>query len=230
MKSFVIVLAFLSLACTAFAAAPDSTATPGARPNSLHAGAWALQYSFLGSFNDNQVSAKRHLTPRSAIRLGLSFSTNSRTQDESLDTTVTLATQHIESDGITVRSDIVLQHYAKLSLPAQFYFAVGPFVEYSHYDEKGRRDAVADFGLPSDETEKQERVSGGATARVGAEWFASRAFSLFTEYGLEGGYTKSTDSRTTNDDGAAPALHDQSESSGWFLGTGSARFGVGFYF
>jgi hypothetical protein len=230
MKSLLIAVAFLSLACTAFAAAPDSTAASGDRPNSLHDGAWALQFSIGSGFYENQVTAKKHLTPRSALRLGLSFSTDSRTQDASFDTTVTISSSHVENDGFSARVDLVLQHYAKLSPPAQFYLAAGPFVDYYHAESKRRRDAVQTWDRSYDETRKEESVSGGAAVRVGAEWFASRALSLFTEYGLEGGYAKSTSSGMLDEDGPSPPGRDQSESSQWFLRTGSARFGVGFYF
>lgn len=230
MKRLLFVMACLVIPSLALSAPADSTVATAARPNSLHAGAWALEYSIGSGFYDSEVNAKRHFSASSALRLGLSFSTESASEDRSLDTTLTIASIHEDSDVFSIRLDLVLQHYPNLSLPAQFYFGVGPFVQYYDSKSDGRQEADPSFDISYDYSREQESFTGGVTFGVGAEWFASRAFSLFTEYDLEGGYAKWKQTRTSDPDGAYTPLTDTDETSQWFLRTGSARFGLGFYF
>lgn len=56
----------------------DTPPTEGARKNSLATGAWAIQFQVeddigLRTFNGMSVSLKRHTSPRSAFRLGVTL-------------------------------------------------------------------------------------------------------------------------------------------------------------
>jgi hypothetical protein len=231
MKHVLLVLACLIIPSIVLSAPADSSAVENTRPNSLHAGAWALEFSFAGGFYDTELTAKRHWTSQSALRLGFSISTDSRSQAFAADTTVTVRSQSYDSDDLTTRVTLVFQHYPNLSAPAQFYFGVGPFVGYSRHTENGERmDSDPFYGYTDHYTREDNTWSGGATFLIGAEWFVSRALSMSAEYNIDGGYRKGEATRTTEREGAGAPLRETDDWSEWFLQTGNARFGLGFYF
>ena len=85
--------------------------------------------------------------------------------------------------------------------------------------------------------------SAGLSAVIGAEWFPVSYIGVFAEYGVAGGYSRSTldtDSQTSAVlmQGGGPTTQSQTDSSrqrestssGWGADVGQARFGVSLYF
>jgi len=150
------------------------------RANSLHDGAWALQFSFDNGFSGGRVAAKYHLSDKHALRAGLSFF--ARTED-------TEATEpdddgfDISQDNARMDAEVLYARYPRPLAVANFYFGGGPYVQYS---ERNERRFDINEGEATERIFESETVEVGLMAILGAEWFPSRAISVHVEYTARG--------------------------------------------
>ena len=220
-----IAAALIVLPSLAGAAPPDSTAAPAGRANSLRAGAWALQFSINGQLLSVRefsggVSLKRQFSSKNAIRLGVGASGS--TQDESVEYIYSPASEG-KTDGYSLYLESVFQRYVNPAAPANFYWGLGPYVDYRHSSH--------DQSVDSTSVSYDEASLGvGARGLIGVEWFASREISLHAEYTATGGYYR-TEETTERSKIGQPTSSTKRENHGWSLGaSGVVRFGLSVYF
>ena len=217
--------------------------------NSLEKGAWALQFQIgnsftLRAFQGATISAKRHYSENSAIRLG---------------TSISLAASDGDYTGTTTQADTILgsnsgaasDDYQSIQVTAQYlyypnpqalvnvFFGAGPLIQYSRSHGNGNRLWSSSGGYETADSGTSDAKSWaiGANAVAGVEWFATKSLSFHAEYGLSIQYisTKRTNSGTTKIDSppAAPyyrGFNDESFRKGWQFDGTAVRFGLSVYF
>jgi hypothetical protein len=211
MKRMTVMLAAV-LACVGWASSAGAE-----RENSLRDGAWALQFSInggdffsLSSFAGG-VSVKRHFTPKSAVRAGVSFDAEGSTYGAQ------------ESDSRGVSLSILYQRYVNPTADANLYWGVGPSGRFDDDVQETHRDSLTTVN-------ESELWSAGLSGVVGVEWFAARVISLHAEYEAAARYTWVGESTEYNRLGESP-VRSTRESEGWSIGAGSTvRFGLSVYF
>lgn len=194
----------------------------GQRANSLEDGAWALQFGIEGDFlsvnsYSGGVSVKRHFSPRSALRAGISASAGDTERDDRDTDAVDDASSW--STGL----NLAYQRYINPDADAVLYWGVGPAFNYFH---SSYNTSLGD-SLSSERT--SERWSVGADAMLGAEWFATRVISFHAEYFAGFDYFSETESLETNVNGSL--VSRQIDREGWSTSlTSAVRFGLSVYF
>ncbi len=164
----------------------------GKRPNPMEKGSWSLLFQVdqnfrLTSFEGMTISCKRHYSPISAVRLGLSISANNTDQES----------KSIPSAEVPTRSTLhgrsyysVSAEFLKLGYPLRnsavnLYYGFGPDVSYRFQrseDELGE-------GFPEDQIGlkrfNESRIwSVGLAGILGVEWFPAKHIGLMAEYGM----------------------------------------------
>ena len=200
--------------------------SPGARAqraNSLEAGAWALQFSVEGQFINvtslgGGLAVKRQFDPKSALRLNVGAYALEQNRDITDGQTRT-------GDGsdMQLNASVLYQRYIDPDAEANFFWGIGPAMDYSHSSES---DVLADT-LSYQYENDGWRV--GVDGLMGVEWFASRVISFHAEYIAGVRYSSTTYKRertigTVTD-------KDEQATDGWsFAANGVARFGLSVYF
>lgn len=224
MKAFMLVVLCLLVPAASIAADADTTAT--GRPNSLRAGAWAVQFSVNGYLSSGTVLFKHHFARHHAVRFGLTMDAGATAEDYSLDTTRTIATGRYENDYLSARVEATVVRYANPDASAHFYYGVGPYFEYaqSHYE------TVFEEEVTRSRTRDYDAYEVGGMVLLGGEWFASRAMSLHVEYMASLGYESYDDEFVYHWEGQGADNRERVEGDRWVFDAGSVRFGLGFYF
>ena len=216
------------------------------RSNSLAPGAWALQFQItqdftLNAFQGVLLSAKKHFSGKSAVRFGLGLSASMSDADNffeqrNIDTIRQI--RENESEANSRSFDIAFQYlvYPSPAARVNLFLGTGPFVRHSHSRvESEADDALFDtitFNYSYRNVSESNRWSVGAGGLLGAEWFATRVFSLHAEYGLTLEYT-STESRSTYTDfytGIPITRRYESNQNGLTVGPSMVKFGLSVYF
>ncbi len=195
----------IAVFCFAIMIAPIATAQEGesdapAPKHSLKDGAWALQFQ-LGSalsprgYESMVISAKYHLTNRSAIRLGFDINgdiyfgghTSHRGAPPD-DTLYSSSRDNINRQGINLKSEYL--KYTQIDPQLHFFLGAGPTFGFSHYKSK-RNDRRTYPPEPKGPRYISEDYnwSLGISALLGAEWFPSKRISFIAEYGVSFDYT-----------------------------------------
>lgn len=225
----------------------QSQAKAEGEKNYLVRGSWSLQFRIsnnftLSNFEGALISAKRHLSEKSAIRFGLSLSGS--TGDVSSDNISSMQdsaisnTQNNSSDGelndITVGVTSQIMFYTTSDKKINFYFGVGPDFSYS----RSRRDydlqyIRTDFPIRNGVNNDYSRTwTFGLLGSWGVEYFITQKLSLMAEYGAGMGYhsryreTKRSEfleDRTTTD------LRTEEENRFRFYSS-NVNFGLSIYF
>ena len=205
-KFIVIALFVLTIQCTT--ATGWAGEFESARPHSLSLGACAVQFSIghyfgLRSF-EGQFSIKRHITDKSALRLGVSYyqSTEYTNHEE--------YALNDEYERYNLRISTVYILYPRKIQNINLYLGIGP--EYG-YSREGR---VRGY-YPEVYFDKFHSIGGIGV--FGFEWFAFKEISLFAEYYPRIYYKKISGYR----DG-------DYEGHGWNVDVSRAAFGLSVYF
>lgn len=188
----VLLLAFTGLfLISSLAFAQDSDSLPSIekkRPNSLKAGAWALQFQItqdftLKDFQGMLISAKRHYSKGKAIRFGIGLSASLTDSDDwyrsfQNDTIVGGANSELENNGQSV--DLIGQYviYRPTDAKASFYFGGGLVGSYS----RSKSNSASSSGSRNSQTTQNFAI--GLSGVFGAEWFATKNIGLLAEYGV----------------------------------------------
>lgn len=176
---------------------------------------WALNFQIgeefkLESFQGMMISATRHHTRSSAVRLGLDLSiTSSENKD----------------DGETVRESssrraelvVHFMRYPSGRSKPILYWGFGPFISYaaSEYETHSTGE--------SGSSQRQEGLawSVGASGVLGVEWLVAQNVALLVEYGVSADYEKQTEERCSDS--------SEQESKSFNFSSSGVRFGVSVY-
>jgi len=224
----VLALSFMSSPSSGQTTAREDTSSNYLPP----AGSWALQFRItanfsLSDFQGGTISLKRHLSPRTALRIGISSSASlSKIEDKAVrsDTTYAVDTRSRNDQGLGVTAYYLTYHPALTG--ASLYHGLGPMIGFSHTAETRTQEwtlGVEELSISS------SSWTAGLASVVGVEWFTTKSMSLSAEYSLQFIYTftHSTNFRE-NDDGTRDG-YDRSGSI-FSLESGSVRFGLSVYF
>ncbi len=210
-KILVTVVSALLLTASCLVAADSEYAR-----ESLKKGSWSLQFGIaqnasLTSFGGATVAAKRHYSPSSAIRAGVTvFFDKERTNNYQQARTTTTK---------QFRSEISLQYlyYYSPSNRLGAFVGTGPRFAYTSGSQE------LDHGLAHTE---QSEWGLGADLLIGGEWFVTSGISLFGEYGLFLGYSSSENESFSGGIGTTA----RTEAKSYAIQSRGARLGMSLYF
>jgi hypothetical protein len=203
-----------------------ATAVPGAAqetPSHMVGGAWALQFRIsnnftLDTFRGTVVSLKRHYSPNTALRLGLTANVQSGENTLNFSDVDTSFAFDENTDAVSGRLDFQYLHYANPESRVSLFLGTGPFVQYSRGKYKSNR--------PEDRLERLDKSWGaGVSGVLGVEWSASSVVGIHAEYGVSAGYvhTDRTEERDYRDYSTLQKGHS------WQLSGSSVLFGLSVY-
>jgi hypothetical protein len=226
-------------ACDHEKASPDTQ-----KDNSLRSGAWALQFAIgsnftLSSFQGALISVKKHLSPRSALRLGVSavFGSNDATSNQTTNGSDILPSELTRTEDYNqqgIQAGLQYLFYPAPAADAHLFFGFGPFGQFSH-----TTDNYTDVRLPPDPDETIRTLRGttdswglGLSGLAGVEWFATRCISLHAEYGASLSYSHIRRTRDLADTGyvtsGANGLTETDKA--WRFAARYVQFGLSVYF
>jgi hypothetical protein len=230
------------LAAVAFSPRAQAAEKTGedARANSLYPGSWSLQFQItdeigLKPFNGMIVSAKRHFSEHSALRLGLHFDVDwddgaGTGRHEVEDTLADWydSGSHKEYQEFTI--DLSYLNYPSPGSYVNLFWGVGPLVSFY------RSEANSDEEDPNYGTTARRDYSRswdiGALGLIGAEWFLAKRFSFHSEYRASviygRAFAESARVRSYPGDITTRTV-ERSESDGWAL-DGNVILGLSVYF
>ncbi len=238
----VLIAVFYSAIMTAsIATAQEGESDAPAPEHSLKDGVWALQFQ-LGSalsrrgYESMVISAKYHLTNRSAIRLGFDISgyiqfgghTGHRGMPPD-DTLYSSSRDNINRERINLLSEYV--KYTQIDPKLHFFLGAGPTFGFSHYksDRNDRRTYPPEPKGPRS-TSEDYNWSLGISALLGAEWFPSKRISFIAEYGVSFDYTYALrKSEYTTDEGVY-FNRSRSHTNNYSMNLLAAKIGLAVYF
>ena len=220
--------------------------TPGraVAADALAPGSWSAQFSVqpdfqLGSFQGSVLSLKRHLASGRAIRLGLSFSTLSLSDDavRTQGDTAFTNTETIGGDvnGWSIGVNSYYLWYSSAAAPIHAYWGGGPFASLSGSGDDQIR-ALSSTGGPAGTITSHADASGwqaGLAGALGVEWLAAKRISFFAEYGVSLSYASLSDTRESVLTPAAgsPSTSTQTHDSQRIqFGGSGVRLGLSAYF
>ncbi|MDD3643632.1 MAG: hypothetical protein PHQ19_09250 [Candidatus Krumholzibacteria bacterium] len=219
---------------------PENDATA----NSLRPGAWAIQFLVEGGstniFGVTDLSVKRHLTKRSAVRIGVRVDVNFEDSNSEFDLVFLEAEDEwseeetkLDSDNLTVLFEALylgyLRHEGRLSIFA----GAGPVTGYlSSSSDRVRTIRYADgSSLVETFTDSDSGWTAGGLGLIGAEYFITKSFSIHTEYRVSLLYQRRTgeESAYREDGGAWDRRYDTAIRT-WELDAGIVFVGLNGYF
>lgn len=210
--------------------------------NSLKEGSWALQFQIsnnltLTSFQGTAISGKYQSAPNSALRFGISIGIDGSKEDVdyryfAADTMYRGNTAGTSRTGQNIQIDVQYHVYPNPEDEVNLYFGFGPLVSLSRATRQ-----IDDLDLlnpaSSGRTFEQEGTtwSFGASGLIGAEWFASRRFSLHAEYGLSVRYsTETVSEKSKNSTNTFYDFKFERTSKRWQISGNAVKFGLSVYF
>lgn len=195
---------------------------------------YALQFqvddflSFSG-FSGSLISLKRHFTNHSALRLGVSFSTQAVDYDDDYQNfgeqdTVQTA-QKNESGSYTLDIRLPYVYYVHPKEEIKLFIGSGPIFSYRHTKVDERKTMQNNFKKRND---TRDSYSLGLYSLIGAEWLFHKKMSLSLEYGMYVSYRYSKFSTHTYYD--TSHKHATQTSKSWALSGSKVLFGFSVYF
>jgi hypothetical protein len=212
-----------------------------ARPNSLEAGSWSLQFQItdqfgLQPFDGMMVSLKRHWSRRSALRLGVqvsaegSSSTNSYWQ-EVADTLLGSNGQDADRSYQKFTVDLSYLRYPWPGSQVNFFWGIGPLVSFSRDDRTETSDYSSQGRVDHRSTHSYQRTWAlGAVGLVGVEWFLSKHFSFHSEYRASISYGRSISTTEDYRSYMSERTSRGTETDGWNVRSAYATLGLSVYF
>ncbi len=207
------------------------------RENSLKEGSWALMFGIdqnfrLTTLNGFTLSIKKHTSDAHAFRLGLSVSYDNQdgTGDNREDTT--RSTYERAGYNYTVALYPSYYIYIEPKADVNFYVGIGLYGKY----ERQKSDYVQTYNYRNDNYEdryiKDEAFEYGINTNLGVEFFPIRSFSVFAEYSLAFGYSKSQTNEDIYTYRTEGVIHSISSDVGkkYSLNNQGVAFGLCVYF
>lgn len=232
---------FLAVAASADAPEPIDEG----RRNSLSPGAWAIQFQIeddigLKPFNGMSISLKRHISSRSAFRLGATLGLQFDdmelgTSNFTADTLASSDSRETDSNSQSIRIDLLYMQYPTAGKNVHFFWGAGPLVRFSRSDRDEEIRYTYLNGVRVDTVDQHSDLWGlGGMGTVGVEWFATKDVSFHAEYFASLEYT-STDADYTQKRSAVgdiPPARKTSDSSvdQWEFDGVNVILGISIYF
>lgn len=196
-KRLLYVAAILSIIAQGSTALSQEVGTTSMKSdNSLTKGVSALQFKVnqnftISSFQGLILSGKRHLTDRSALRIGMNGYIDRRTTDgrdeyyNPVDTTNSV--ENLELNSVLFEISAQYIYYTSLKSPLHFYWGAGPMISLlRNRAEREIRDLSNNQLTVEDHLGKSWGL--GIDCAMGVEWFATRNISFMAEYGFNVNY------------------------------------------
>lgn len=191
----IILMLTLVWATSGFAWGQADTSQVPAIEKGLHRGTWALQFALGSAFSRRSsegftISAKRHMSERSALRIGVDLfgyidaADLDRTGYSYVDSSEnrSSASDDRNAQGITLFTQYV--NYSAFKKPIGIYWGLGPLVRFSrHHGISEGRDYYDPEIFTYTRKYTDYALSAGATGALGVEWFATKRISITAEYG-----------------------------------------------
>lgn len=210
------------------------------RSHSLKPGEWALQFQItddfgLKPFNGMSLSVKRHISSKSAFRLGVNADLRYTDSDEegfrAIDDTLSYDRLETVSDNsLSLQFDLLYLNYPNAGANINWYWGIGPLVRLSRANREMTY-SVTDQSATQKTYNKYETNSWqiGVLGALGVEWFATEGISFHAEYRAYGAYeSASRESSVETQDGVI--RKDTSDDDSWVFNGGQTIFGVSLYF
>ena len=203
---------FFAVLIASASTAPVAYAEENANP--LDENKWALQFGIrqdltLGAFESGDISFKQRLSPRSALRYGISLHYYYSGTNREL---------HDYRNEISV----IYQRYVNPDAVAKFYWGTGPYLlcdcRYSLYSRDDRYDEQI-----------EESWGVGLIGMGGIEWFVTRVISLHAEYRMSALYEWYGDRIERKAPDSDVRVHIAKRDSFQFS-SGGVLFGLSVYF
>ena len=161
--------------------------------NSLEKGSWSIQFQIsqdftLRAFQGSNFSAKRHLSPNSALRFGIGLSGLSGNREDEINEYSFQNINKEQEDEIKstlVNINCYYIFYPSPKKPINVYFGGGPLFSLTHNESNSKSDEVEqDTILYKLDRKNEARGWGiGVTGLIGIEWFLTKQISIHAEYG-----------------------------------------------
>jgi hypothetical protein len=211
--------------------------------NSLNKGSWSLQFQIsqnftLSSFQGSNFSAKKHFSPRSAIRFGIGLSGYSRDQELTINRDNDNSLHHedqLDDKLIEVDLNCYYLYYPHPQRRINMYFGGGPLIGFMNFNDKLNTQEVYQDTLNRDVStdEDFQSISVGVVGLIGVEWFLNQQISIHAEYGSSISYVKEEreETRITNafeNDKETRVTKSEGYRINWR--SNSVKFGVSVYF
>lgn len=192
--------------------------------NSLNAGTWALQFQLnnsvdLGQFSVSNLTFKRHFSDKKALAFEVTFSGETREQDENK---VNYGSETTEDDyeRYLHRFSIgaLYLYYPRPKTRLNLFLGAGPVVGISYSSQKN-------INLQTEA--KGASYSAGIAALAGAEWFVRENVSVLTGFKYHARYQYQ---KTTNETSGETRSTDERIIKYLAINNFSVQFGAAFYF
>jgi hypothetical protein len=233
--------------CGLLAQAGEQEASPG--QNSLERGSWAFQFQIANNFTLREfqgavISAKKHFSENTAVRMGVSVVLNGTDEDVAgtsfqYDTVSSRNTGDASRDGQTFQVNAQYLYYPNPHSAVNFFLGGGPLIVFSRSHSESEQSSRSPSGYVSTQTNSSNGKSWaiGAGAVTGVEWFATRNLSFHAEYGVTIQYQwldVSDASRYTSRPPTGPVYSsgssNESSRNFWQFNGTTVKFGLSVYF
>lgn len=206
-------------------------------------GTWALQFQIsqnftLSDFQGSVLSLKKHLSAKTAIRLGIGI--DIQTSDENnefrrflADTLSVSSNTDDNKDTHSINLATQFLYYPSSNNRIKPYWGAGPFIQYGHFkrDKNGQNDLTMDRFV---ENRDRSDWEFGVSTLIGVEWFVTSKISLLAEYGISFAHfaidTREVTRQIPNDPALAELrTENQNNSDGFIIRALPVRFGLSVY-
>ncbi len=203
--------------------------------NSLYDGSSSLQFQIsdnfsLSAFKGLAFSGKKHISDKTAIRLGVDIYVSSSGNDthstyqQPNDSSFT--SENNSNFWASSGFDIQYIRYTSLKSPIHFFWGAGPNFRYQRTSYESERITLS-TGAISTRNDENKSLSAGMSGIAGVEWFAVKNISFLAEYGssLYYQWMKSTIHNNTPQKSSS-----SSETNSLVFSPASVRLGISLYF
>lgn len=201
-------------------------------------GSTSLQFGFVQlldftSFDGGFISMKRHLSDRSAMRLGvdLTFSRVDEERESSIfagDSLANFDARSTEVSENTVGMQASYLYYPHPEMKPALYLGGGPSILYAKGSQEGTEELI-DHSERIDRSSKRWEL--GVRSCLGVEYLIAAGFSIHGEYRMFAGHVDSeNEASTVRTDTGERTWVDRFERKGWFIEDQSVEVGLSLYF
>jgi opacity protein-like surface antigen len=209
-------IALFGLTISATAVATDSEASKEA----LKKGSWSLQFGVsqnftLKEFQGATISVKRHYSPNSALRAGVTTNLSHNVEKNLRNAS------EFDVNESEVNVSLEYLHYFTPGRRVTAFAGSGPSFGFSRQTQEALQRSVPTSSNRNESTQ----WSLGANLLFGAEWFVTHGIALFAEYDMSFGYT----SKVNKASNTIYGLTGQTESHNYSLTSRGVRMGLSVY-
>ncbi len=209
-------IALFGLAISASTLATDSEAAKEA----LKKGSWSLQFGVgqnftLAKFEGATLSVKRHCSPNSALRAGVTTNLSHNVEKNLRNAS------EFDVNESDVNVSLEYLHYFTPGRRVTAFAGSGPSFGFSRQTQVALQRSVPTSSNRNESTQ----WSLGANLLFGAEWFVTHGIALFAEYDISFGYT----SKVLKASSSSYGMTGHTESHDYSLTSRGVRMGLSVY-